>query len=341
MKYKSLLKLFFLGLCCAVLATSCTKEGPAGLNGENGADGADGSDGTDGVDGIAYCLECHTSGVIDNLTAEWKPSGHGSGGSLARGGSASCAPCHSGVGFVASLDGGEDLSKSSINCTSCHSHGEPPVFQDDNGDPVFIRTTAAVTLMSNSSTIIDLESSSNLCVNCHQPRTAAPVDEDGDGMYLVGSHYGPHHSPQATLLEGIGGYEFPGSATYPGTKSHPHRKWADCVTCHMEDSNHNFSAPEISACTTCHEGATNFDINDKLTGIHTQMEELKTLLEQAGIFEDGEAIEGVSYPFVLAAAAWNYITIEEDKSEGVHNPEYIKALLTNSIEAVEDYIANN
>ena len=150
MKYKSFSKLLLLVFSLVFMLASCTKEGPmgpAGADGQDGTNGTNGTDGTDGVDGIAFCLECHTSGTIDNLTAQWLPSGHSEGSSLARGGTASCAPCHSGVGFASSLTGGDiDVSMSAINCSACHTHGEPPVFQDEEGNPIFIRTVSAVTL---------------------------------------------------------------------------------------------------------------------------------------------------------------------------------------------------
>ncbi|MFN2128274.1 MAG: hypothetical protein ACK2TU_10490 [Anaerolineales bacterium] len=38
---------------------------------------------------------------------------------------------------------------------------------------------------------------------------------------------------------------------------------------------------------------------------------------------------------ILAEAYYNWIGIEEDRSEGVHNPNYVEALLENSIEALE------
>lgn len=357
MKYKSFSKLLLLGLSFVFVLASCTKEGPmgpAGADGQDGTNGTNGTDGTDGVDGIAFCLECHTSTAIDDLTAQWAPSGHSSGSSLARGGSSSCAPCHSGVGFVAYLDGGEDLSMSAINCSTCHSHGEPPVFQDADGEPVFVRTVSAVSLMVDNSKIIDMESSANLCVNCHQPRTAAPIDEDqydddviidpaGDGMYYVSSsHYGPHHSPQSTMLEGWGGYEIPGSVSYPGTKAHRHRKSRDCVSCHMDEGNHNFSTPELSACTTCHSSMPeDFDLNGKLTEIHGLITQLEGLLEEEGILHDGHVVNGASYPIEVVGAFFNYAFVEEDQSEGVHNPDYAVALLTNSIEALGGEVASN
>ena len=66
------------------------------------------------------------------------------------------------------------------------------------------------------------------------------------------------------------------------------------------------------------------------------METLRQLLDANGMFdEDGYYNEGI-YPVVLAQAAWNYKTLLEDKSEGVHNPDYVKALLSNSIEALQE-----
>ena len=47
-----------------------------------------------------------------------------------------------------------------------------------------------------------------------------------------------------------------------------------------------------------------------------------------------EAVDSVG-PAKVAQAIWNYKTLEEDKSHGVHNPGYAKALLKNSIEALQ------
>jgi hypothetical protein len=342
MNYKSISKLFMLGFILAFMFSSCTKEGPMGPAGANGVDGTNGTDGTDGVDGIAFCLECHTSTTIDNLTAQWSGSGHATGSSLGYAGARSgCSECHSGVGFSAYLAGSEDISGSPIGCSACHSHGEPPVFQDDEGNPVFISTVEAVTLVMNNTTVIDLESQANLCVNCHQPRTPAPVDDDGDGMFTVtSSHWGPHHGPQAVLLEGLGGAEFAGSVSYPGTKSHPHRKSADCVKCHMNEGNHNFAAPETSACSSCHGDIDDFDVNGKLTEILSLMEELAEMLTEKGLLLDGHPNPG-TYPVEEVAALYNFLLIEEDKSEGLHNPTYAEALLTNTIEAISEATAAN
>lgn len=41
------------------------------------------------------------------------------------------------------------------------------------------------------------------------------------------------------------------------------------------------------------------------------------------------------YPTNVAGAALNFKFIEEDRSHGVHNYEYAKALLQNAIEAIQ------
>ncbi len=344
---RDFIRLLFMVLLAFLIIPACVKEGPPGLNGLDGADGTDGADGADGADGVAFCISCHNNETVETFEAEWIASNHGSGWTLSRfGGWDRCAPCHSGVGFIASLAGGEDLSGSPIRCASCHTHGESPVFQDEDGNPVFMRTKEAVALMVDPTRIIDLESNANLCVNCHQPRTAAPADIDqfdddvlidpaGDGMYTITSeHYGPHHSPQSALLEGWGGYEFAGSLAYPGTKAHPHRTSTDCVECHMDGKNHLFTVPAISACTSCHPNATNYDLGGKVTTVQALMEELATMLEEEGILHDGHVVTG-TYPFGVTAAYYNYAIVVEDQSKGVHNPVYVEALLTNTIEALQ------
>jgi len=68
------------------------------------------------------------------------------------------------------------------------------------------------------------------------------------------------------------------------------------------------------------------------------MAHLGEILETAGAlhFEDG-AWHPVrtTVPIAVAEAAWNFLLVYEDMSNGVHNPAYAKALIRNSIEALE------
>jgi len=50
--------------------------------------------------------------------------------------------------------------------------------------------------------------------------------------------------------------------------------------------------------------------------------------------EGGSAVTG-TYSSDVAGARFNYQMCLEDRSNGVHNPKYVKALLQNSIEALQ------
>jgi hypothetical protein len=59
------------------------------------------------------------------------------------------------------------------------------------------------------------------------------------------------------------------------------------------------------------------------------------------IQDDGESANEGVFSDVAAMAAWNYKTALEDQSRGIHNPDYTKALLKNSIEAVRELLNEN
>jgi hypothetical protein len=52
------------------------------------------------------------------------------------------------------------------------------------------------------------------------------------------------------------------------------------------------------------------------------------------LLEAGNPVVG-TYPEEQAGALWNYIRVEEDRSLGVHNSAYIKALLQAGIDALK------
>jgi hypothetical protein len=49
-----------------------------------------------------------------------------------------------------------------------------------------------------------------------------------------------------------------------------------------------------------------------------------------GIVHDGHPVKGL-FDLKDAEAAWNYLFILEDKSKGIHNPDYAKSIIKNSI----------
>ncbi len=188
--------------------------------------------------------------------------------------------------------------------------------------------------MITDGTVIDYGDGSNTCINCHQPRRTGPTD-DGAGMFRVtSSHWGPHHGPQSTLLEGIQGMLIAGTEAYPGVASAAHRTGSTCVSCHMgepTDSSNGLHTwvPTENACITCHPNGS-----PSKSFLDGDMATLAGLLETVGIVHEGHPVPG-TYTLQEAEAAWNYLFILEDASKGVHNPTYAKALIKNSIQALQ------
>ncbi|MFV0377895.1 MAG: hypothetical protein ACK5JD_11420 [Mangrovibacterium sp.] len=314
MKIKTIIHLLPVVALLLFVMPSCVKEGPPGL------------------DGGDSCLECHNNSTLSVINTDFAESKHVKGTSWARGASSDCSPCHSNEGFLASLAGSSATSTNPLTCTACHTHGTVPVFEDEDGEPVFLRTTDPVILLGGGATL-DLGSASNLCANCHQPRGVVPSPDATTGVIAVTTRFGPHHGPQSTMLAGMGLYPFTGSKSIPTEKSHAHVS-AGCTTCHMDEGSHTFGKPEFAACSDCHGTLTSFDYKGVQTSVTSLMDQIKAKLITAGALNATGAIVAGSYSPTVARALWNYTSVSEDKSEGVHNPDYIIAILTNTLEAL-------
>jgi hypothetical protein len=104
-----------------------------------------------------------------------------------------------------------------------------------------------------------------------------------------------------------------------------------------DERNHTYE-PEVERCQACHADAEDFDINGLQTEVQAMLDELGEALVDAGLLTD---ITEEGHPTVeeapedIAPALWNWIYIaHEDKSLGVHNPNYTKALLEYSLQLV-------
>lgn len=344
---------FLMILASSSLFINCTSDpiqGPPGIPGE---------DGIDGVDATTDCRACHSLEHRAPIELGYSISTHASRNKVD--GRPNCARCHSNEGFIDQMEFGEVNPNgyaiiSPISCSGCHDDHRSFNFEEDGND-FALRTLDPVTLIVDAQETIDftnesnLLGQSNLCVNCHQPRTALPED-DGTGFFEVtSSRWGTHHNPQSTMLEGIQGIQLAGSLPYPARASSTHRQESSCVNCHMSESSlattgdHTFN-PTLDACIVCHEGSTTFDINGFQTEVEDQLEVLAGLLAQVeGVDPDGAPITGIviddspvlgTFPITAAGAAWNYIFVFEDQSKGVHNPAMVEALLQNSIETLQN-----
>ena len=344
----------------SLLIAGCTKEGPMGPA------GADGTNGIDGTDGNSTCLDCHSGDTKATIEAQFAMSVHSSGINAVdyAGGNASCARCHSHQGFVQYANtgtvAGTITNPTAWECTTCHGLHESFEATDYAlrlKDPVHPIFDPAITM--------DLDGNSNLCANCHQSRRAEPIiDKPGDTYKITSTHYGPHHGAQANVVAGVGFAEIEGSVAYPAPGSATHLAQASCTGCHMaefdnenDQGGHTYN-PSLLACNTCH-GVTETDFNyggvrsivegqletlrDELVRlgvVEFAQESVYELNEETGLIElvalPGEYVPVVgTYPMVQARAFFNWAGLEEDRSLGVHNPKYVKALLQNSIEALE------
>jgi len=212
-------------------------------------------------------------------------------------------------------------------------------------------------------TAVGARGTSNTCIWCHRSRKDVTNYVNADNV-LTSTFWGPHEGPQADVYSGKGGYQYAGK-TY-GTSTH--EQGLQCVDCHMPTvqtpsgrwSNHSFYA-QLSACQSCHQGATSFDVAGGQGQIRAAMKELQGALNNAGYLTRGTT---APYPplqpseladghFELdltrpgsadggnahltadqAGALYNYIILARGSALGVHNPKYAKQLIVDSYVAI-------
>ncbi len=335
---------FLIILASSFMFIQCTSDpipGTAGVDGINGIDGTDGIDGVDGV-GVQECIACHSDTHRDPIYAAYDLSGHAAGGAVGYAGSrASCAQCHSNEGYLEYQTKGttqDYTNPTRIDCKTCHSSHKTFDFENDGADYA-LRNTDSETLLIDGITMIDFEGTSNMCISCHQPRNSYPVPTGTDPIEITSKRYGPHHGPQSSVLEGILTANIVGSEGYPGSGANgdnTHRKGASCVSCHMGASEDTATGthtwwPTENTCTACHTNGAPSEV----TGYTADMATLKQLLIDKGILLEDDYVVTGTFPATEVQAVWNYRTLLEDKSNGVHNPKLAKALLKNSIEALQ------
>jgi len=246
-----------------------------------------------------------------------------------------------------------------IYCTGCHNpeKGHRSFDFENDGNDYALRNIDPIKLFIDSSVTLDMTSTadplgrSNTCINCHQPRNSYPVPSGSgtDMITITSQRYGPHHGPQSVILEGIMGANIAGSTGYPGRGTGTHKTGSSCTNCHMgvttdgTDGSHTWE-PTLNTCVQCHTSMTS--IPDEIPGFE-DFYTLHDLLVAKGYISASGSVQGgnggnasSSNPLVVpvkdAQVIWNYKTIEEDKSNGIHNPNYVRALLKNSIEALQN-----
>jgi len=281
------------------------------------------------VAGPNTCAQCHDeSNIITGKEVQWEESRHATGTSFEEGTSRSCAGCHSGNAFA------EQVAKAGLPPNQLQQGDPDPTRQDCRACHMIHETFTLADFALRTETPVDLFAVSgatfaggegNLCVNCHQPRRDFPAAVN-DTITGISTHWGPHHGPQSAMLLGRAG---------AGVTGTPHGHYGGvqgtCVGCHMgENANHTFE-PALETCERCHPDAENFDYHGVQTEITALSDQLGEALLALGLINENSA-DG--HPAVTraqvdqAAALWNWLYVaHEDKSLGVHNPPYARALL--------------
>lgn len=321
----------------SLFTASCTKEGPPG------------PPGLDGADATESCMTCHNfSEFIVSKISQHSNSTHASGNNINRS-YENCSQCHTSQGFRSYLEDGLSVDvhePNAINCRTCH-----PIHESYTTDDYALRTNLAVDLILDG-TNYDF-GNSNLCTNCHQARSVNPYPVfGGEDVTITNARYGPHYGPQSNMFAGSGAYEVPGSVAYQNS-AHTALVTDGCITCHMSDPIGNSTgghqmglayvqfgntAFNYNGCTECHQdvNALTENRNELREEIMTLQYELRDKLVDKGLLN---ASELVPVPLTMtqdeAGAILNYKYVYGDASYGMHNYQYTKALLVNTIESLD------
>jgi hypothetical protein len=303
------------------------------------------------------CGKCHTTDTYPQFP-KWQQSAHAVVTSVPAGDFTNgqllsvCGPCHSGdYRFEALILGNAvpaDLLKgvprdkqNAVTCVICHDPHKRTgnaVNPDDARD--FQLRYPEVKTLTPTDTISVLTNPGRypLCGQCHHTR----------GKTWTATDRGPHHSIQYNLYTG----EMPmpaGQENTPlaeNTKSVHRFVPAQCATCHMfrEASPSQFAPPiaghnlvvNVDACdsaTGCHptsnsavadKTALQKEVQTRLDGIAKRLGPVSTW----GYSEEGGPADQSKISDTIKQVRFLYSYIVADGSLGVHNPSYVRTMLT-------------
>lgn len=337
--------------------------GPPGPVGPPGPQGEPGDPGESYVSWEGYlegiqCAFCHDAELdtvyrIAGKTFQYLDSKHYTGGAYLEN-SSSCAGCHTTEGFIQfsrgqTVTGHPDASPP--GCFTCHSPHSRNDFSLRIESPVLMLAG----VVGDADPIFDY-GKGNLCASCHKPRAISPKPDPTktaatDTITITSSRWYQHYGVQGLMLSGFNGFEFQG---YTYTNS-PHTgsnviKTEGCIICHMSLEERNPAGGhsmwlesdegELTVgCETvgCHAGPMQLDYEGKQTETQALLDSLYILLlDRNWITASGSVNASASNPLKIApaylsGAMYNYFFVEHDLSLGVHNYDYAKNLLEDSI----------
>jgi hypothetical protein len=266
-----------------------------------------------------------------------------------------CYPCHYTPGYIGAVESGKEFHLFSyepevlseipkdtpnVSCSVCHDPHSA-----DEGNPYGLRTG----------------STEKACDTCHHEKWQNALLEGLAGTFGNGYHYpgedyasfsgehNPHRTEDKCVLchmdTGVGTTDEHGVLAIGG-HTFRMRDFGDDSIPGTDDDTLN-----KAVCQGCHGSVSTFDINGAQTEVQGLLSELETLLTENNYGflpanEPGNCArchKGGTVPFrndtdnILENAYTNYKLIANDRSRGVHNPGYIKKLLQDSIDSINNH----
>jgi hypothetical protein len=229
----------------------------------------------------AVCGYCHDGGTYQRKSAQWKNSLHASTALESQANNSGCARCHSGWAFIRRIDPitndpRPQLGFGQISCAVCHDqHRFVPEL------PSQVRSLGDVQL-ADTLTVVNYGGMGKICMQCHISRRDG---EDYSNSPPTSTHFGPHGSNQADMLDGSNGIDYIATGGPIGSSGHKFAVTDACVTCHMAATpaagqpghekigEHSFAmkwdggtptnpaddVENVAACTPCHGPIKSFD----------------------------------------------------------------------------------
>jgi hypothetical protein len=302
------------------------------------------------------CAYCHDDGNHHIFPEQFAVSGHAVTVNESGAGREACVRCHTGVGFVQfanniqTTDPLFDNSYTPITCAVCH---DP---HDATNEYQLRKVDASILGPNKTSVAVTDAGTGTICFNCHQSRTEAGAAVAGVGTSAISSRFGPHHGPQGDLLVGSNLLELGGIKL---TKTNHIGVTEDaCVKCHMYPNakdasgkvmlsgSHSFamSSPDgednMNACIQCHgstfgnsfdqarffyNGEGDLDGDGTIEGLQDEVKHMIALIMNKLPIKAGATspVPDKTWTADQLSAYWNAITVQEDRSFGIHNPKYI------------------
>lgn len=260
------------------------------------------------------CHTCHDFVTKPSKVSQYNVSKHGNLtkiNNLARFNNEKCAYCHISEAYIT-----EKINKqkstapyknaSAMNCVTCHTPHPSEV----------------------SYASLRSKSVKELCNNCHKN-----IISDDENLFSFTS--------QGLIYDGEGCSDFGSDSDIPN----PHNNFKnDCAGCHMKSpdnkdnlnkfGSHTFKMTEtgnkenynLAACKNCHGKMNLNEITKFEKTVENYLAEIEKLLPKN---KDGEFKKPAdkSLTKIQSQASRNYHLIKFDKSNGLHNPGYVKNIL--------------